>query len=309
MPVAPVKSCEPGEPVNPVCPIIPVEPVNPVNPLGPVQPVLPENPVKPVAPLNPVNPLEPVDPVVPVNPVDPCCPRGPVGPGVLIPFDCEVHSLTDDIPLSFMCKTLSNNELISIMAQPVTYQQLLAEHYEESARDRLVFQNMDNGDENEDRQIDPHISDQQAYGYETVDPTNYKGFAGNRHLEEDLVKTKDFEDKSKLSVRYNKDVKLNVFNVDSRFRSYAAPGLSSAGQPSAVPDYNSPVKSTAVSFPSHFIFKTSKLVKNAMSITLTSLELPNTFWNFMAIRKLSGVYSPIFFKKSKLNHLVFSSVI
>jgi hypothetical protein len=169
------------------------------------------------------------------------------------------------------------------MAQPLTYQQILAEQYEESARDRLVFQNMEHNEEEDGRHYDAHVNNNQAGLYEIEDQHAYRDFAGNRHLEEDLVKPKEFEDKSKLSVRYNKDVKLNVFNIDSRFRAYAYPGTSSAVQPTADPTYDSKIRS-ATSSSSHFVFRASKQIKNAMSIKLTSLEMPNTFWNFLASR-------------------------
>jgi hypothetical protein len=169
------------------------------------------------------------------------------------------------------------------MAQPLTYQQILAEQYEESARDRLVFQSAGYEDEEVEPQFGPHIKKTQDILYEIEDRHAYKEFAGNRHLEDDVIKTKEFEDKSKLSVRYNKDVKLNVFNIDSRFRAYATPGTTSAKAPTSDPTYDSKVLS-ATSSPSHFIFRTSKQTKNAISIKLTSFEMPNIFWNFLASR-------------------------
>ena len=170
------------------------------------------------------------------------------------------------------------------MDQPKTYQQLLAEQFEENARDGLVLQNIQ---EDDDAYIEPQYSNQQLGGYEIQDRERYGQFAGNRNLEEDIVQTKAFEDKSKLSVRYNKDVKTHVLSIDSRFRAYAYPGLSSAKQPSSggsIPTSISSVLSTSTSVASHFIFKTAKQVKNAMSIKLTSMEMPNTFWNFLSSR-------------------------
>ena len=172
------------------------------------------------------------------------------------------------------------------MAQPLTYQQLLAEQYEESARDRLVFQTTEREDEDEDDQSQfvPRGSDTRRAQNDLEDQNAYRQFAGNRNLEEDLVKTKDFEDKSKLSVRYNKDVKLNVLNIDSRFRAYIVGGTSSAKPPTSDPTYVSSVLSTFTSSASHFIFRASKQIKNAISIKLSSIEMPNTFWNFLQSR-------------------------
>lgn len=173
------------------------------------------------------------------------------------------------------------------MAQPLTYQQLLAQQYDESARDRLVFQSTEREDEyDEDAKYDTQFSNTRGVGYELEDQHAYGKFAGNRNLEDDLVKAKEFEDKSKFSVRYNKDVKLNIFSIDSRFRAYAYPGLSSVPQPlpSILPDNLSNISSTALSTASHFIFRCSKQIKNAMSIKLTSMEIPNIFYNFLASR-------------------------
>jgi hypothetical protein len=168
------------------------------------------------------------------------------------------------------------------MAQPLTYQQLLAEQYDENAKDRLVFQNtLYDEDEEGDAQFDPHVSEKKRRGNELEEQDSYRQFAGNRNLEENLIKAKEFEDKSKLSVRYNKDVKLNVFNVDSRFRAFAVPGLSTVPQPTSDKNKSTGVLATATSTASHFIFRASKQIKNAISIKMTSMELPNTFSNFL----------------------------
>jgi hypothetical protein len=170
------------------------------------------------------------------------------------------------------------------MDQQKTYQELLAEQFEENARDGLVLQNIQ---EDDDSYIEPQYANKQLGGYELQERDKYGQFAGNRNLEEDLVQTKTFEDKSKLSVRYNKDVKTHVLNIDSRFRAYAFPGISSAKQPStggSIPLSISSVLSTATSLSSHFIFRTAKQIRNAMSIKLTSLEMPNTFSNFLLSR-------------------------
>jgi hypothetical protein len=171
------------------------------------------------------------------------------------------------------------------MAQPLTYQQLLAEQYDENAKDRLVFQNtLYDEDEEGDAQFDPHVSERKRRGNELEEQESYRQFAGNRNLEENLIKAKEFEDKSKLSVRYNKDVKLNVFSIDSRFRAFATAGLSSVPQPTSDKNATGGVLSTVTSVASHFIFRSSKQIKNAISIKMTSMELQNTFSNFLASR-------------------------
>jgi hypothetical protein len=173
------------------------------------------------------------------------------------------------------------------MDQPVTYQQLLAEQYEENARDLLAFQQIEY-DEVDDRQIDEVNAFQgrsnQAYTLERQNEFNT--FAGNRNTEEIVSRPADFEDKSKFSVRYNKDVRLNTFNIDTRFRAYVIPGVLSTN--SAVNQPNDFIVSAfdpvAVSSSAHFIFRIRRQIKNAISIKLSSLELPNTFANFSNAR-------------------------
>ena len=168
------------------------------------------------------------------------------------------------------------------MEQPLTYQQLLAEQYQENARDLLTFQQIDY-DEVEDVNAFEQ-SNMPAYAVER--PNEFNTFAGDRNTEEMVSKPTDFEDKSKLSVRYNKDVRLNTFNIDTRFRAYVIPGVlstnSAVNQPN---EFNiSAFDPVAVSSASHFIFRIRRQIKNAISIKLSSLELPNTFANFSNAR-------------------------
>jgi len=169
------------------------------------------------------------------------------------------------------------------MEQPVTYQELLAEQYEESARDLLAFQQID---------YDKDSEDVGAYQQDTMDtyaverPDEFNTFGGNRNTEEIISRTADFNDKSKFSVRYNKDVKINTFNIDSRFRAYVNPGVISRNpqENNAPAGFIQAFDSTAVSSSSHFIFRIRRQIKNAISIKLSSLELPNTFANFSNAR-------------------------
>jgi hypothetical protein len=174
----------------------------------------------------------------------------------------------------------------------LTYQQILAQQYEDSARNILAFE------ETEYESVRPQdmymVSEHNydvEHGVDVADPDAYKQFAGNRNDEEDVVKAQPFEDKSKLSVRYSKDVKLNVFNVDSRFRAYVTPGAgvdpgitSGTGTNSGISAYLASLSPNAVSNASHFVFRFQRQVRNAISIKLSSLELPNVFANFSSAR-------------------------
>jgi len=163
-------------------------------------------------------------------------------------------------------------------SQPITYQQLLAQEFSNNAKDSLVYQ------QEEDLGEDVDAHDYGRGGYELEDNHKFATFAGNRNLEEDVSKAANFEDKSKLSVRYNKDVQTRVFNIDSRFRAYAIAGAVASSNASGVTNAGPTILSTAVSLASHFVFRTAQMIKNAMSIRLSSMEIPNIFANFSALR-------------------------
>jgi hypothetical protein len=169
------------------------------------------------------------------------------------------------------------------MEQPVTYQQLLAEQYEESARDSLAFQQID---------YDNELEDVGTYQRNTINtyaverPDEFNTFGGDRNTEEIVSRPTNFDDKSRFSVRYNKDVKLNTFNIDSRFRAYAIPGVLSKNPASDDPPafIKNAFDPSSVSTASHFVFRIRRQIKNAISIKLSSLELPNTFANLSNAR-------------------------
>jgi len=172
----------------------------------------------------------------------------------------------------------------------LTYQQLLAEQYDENATNILAFQQAEYENVGEEYEINEHNYDM-AESRAIVDPDAYRQFAGNRNDEEDVVRPQNFEDKSKLSVRYSKDVRTNTFNIDSRFRAYVTPGAgvdqaltSGSGTNQALSNYLAALTPSAVSTASHFVFRFQRQIRNAISIKLSSMELPNVFANFSSVR-------------------------
>lgn len=166
------------------------------------------------------------------------------------------------------------------MDQPVTYQQLLAETYADTATDLLAYHQTTYGDE-EEEQVEDHDTGRYN-GYELEDRDKFQGFAGNRNTEELLTKPKDFEDRGKSSVRYRKDVITRVYNVDTRYRAFFDGKTSKAILYSkSNPNYQSLIEQEKVIPPSasHFIFQTDDIIRNAISVKLSSLELPNKFYN------------------------------
>lgn len=176
---------------------------------------------------------------------------------------------------------------------PITYQQLLAEQYEENARDMLVYDENDYQDA--EVHIDPHNFHHDV-GVELTDSHEFNKFGGDRNTEHIIIKPKEFEDKGKSSVRYNKDVQNNIFNIDTRFRSYAVPGIPQP--PSTLTEnanaysqnYISSINADVTSLTSNYIFHIERLVRNVISISLTSFELPNRFFNLVDVRNNYYIY-------------------
>lgn len=150
--------------------------------------------------------------------------------------------------------------------EQLSYHQLLAEAYEENARNLLVHPN----EYEEDDQVEDH--EQHDYEKHELDnPEEFNQFHGDRGTEKILSKpSQPFDDKSKISIRYDKDIKSHVLNIDSRFRSYT----------------NSTVSNPyAESRSSNFVFRPQRTYKNIVSIRLSSLEFPNVFYAFTAARE------------------------
>ena len=155
----------------------------------------------------------------------------------------------------------------------VTYHQLLAQQYEENARNNPL----PDSEEYPDEGYNVEEFNTAGSRYALEESRTFREFAGNRNAEDVVLKGANFEDKSKLSVRYNKDVRTSVFSIDTRFRAYAtAFSISTGGIIYELLN--------VFQYTSHFLFRFSRQVKNAISIKLTSLEFPNTFANFIQSR-------------------------
>lgn len=150
--------------------------------------------------------------------------------------------------------------------EQLTYQQILAQQYEENARNLLVHQN----EYEDDDQVNEH-EDHDYDNQELENPEEFNKFQERHDLKNVIQPKKEFEDKSKLSIRYNKDIKILPFNIDSRFRNATV--------------ITTNTNSFSLQSSTNFLFRLSKLLKNIISVKLTSLELPNTFYTFSNSRQ------------------------
>jgi hypothetical protein len=155
----------------------------------------------------------------------------------------------------------------------VTYQQLLAETYKEN----------ENLQEDFTEEEEPDVDGHEEHEYDTkelADPDAFKKFGGNRGHPETISKPAPFEDKSKLSVRHEKDIKTIVLNIDSRFRAYSVPNLSPHVPVFTLSPPNEQANSYKPSDPAHYVMQTHTPIRNVYSVKLTSVEFPNVFYEF-----------------------------
>ena len=146
----------------------------------------------------------------------------------------------------------------------LTYQQVLADHYEETAKTVLLVQTEHTEDiPAEDKRPD-----------ELEDQDDFKKFTPRHHLES-LTKPPIHEDKTVHSVKYTKQTQVRLINIDSRWRNGYGKGTT---------DNEKIIAGFTNSSSTNFYFKLAEPIKNAISIRLSSIELPNTFYAFSKAR-------------------------
>lgn len=176
--------------------------------------------------------------------------------------------------------------------QPITYGQLLAQTYEENAKDLLVYPQHDYEDVG-GYDIQEHNATQNI-GNELTDPHEFQRFAGARGTEDVLMKPKEFEDKGSASIRRAKDVQTHIFNIDTLFRPFAVGGIlptpvSLIGNTEVYKKL--PAVGDTTSSSSHFVFNLDSQYKNIITAKLSSMQLPNKFFNLVDIRNNFYIYT------------------
>jgi hypothetical protein len=135
--------------------------------------------------------------------------------------------------------------------ESLTYQQVLADTYEEHATDIFVYQNEDDKDI---PAIDNHPDELE----------NQEDFKKEQHSRQEAGKLQHappFIDKTTTSIFYKqKQIKLHQFNIDSKFREL------------------DPQKPTSIS--TDFLFVFPDKIKNIISMKASAIEIPNTYYVF-----------------------------
>jgi hypothetical protein len=136
----------------------------------------------------------------------------------------------------------------------LTYQQVLADLYDDTAKNVLVDER-----EYETEDIPAHDKTK-PQTYEVENPEDFQKEHGSRQAVEVPKTVPKYTDITTQSVRYNKDVKTQVLSIDSRFRNLQA------------------------DVTSNFLFRLNVPVKNVVSVRLSSIEVPNTWYNFSKVK-------------------------
>jgi len=152
----------------------------------------------------------------------------------------------------------------------MNYQEILADTYRENVIEHFE-------EEEEENDVDGH-EEGEYDTRELNDPDAFKKFGGNRGHSDTIPKVIPFDDKSKLSVRHEKDIKRLVISVDSRFRSYSVPGKQPASFINSNP--NPDIDSFPISQSGHYLMMLHTPIRNVYSVKLTSVEFPNTSYEF-----------------------------
>jgi hypothetical protein len=154
----------------------------------------------------------------------------------------------------------------------LSYPQLLANIYSENAnaKDQLVHHDEPEEDISEYEQ-DSHdeLENQEEFTRPAI-----------RHTEGNVIVPKNTVHDTKLSIRAEKDISTLVFCVDSRFRDFAYPYVKNQ-DPFKQPGDTETI-SNVLSSASYFAFQPHRAIKNAVSVKIKTIEIPNTFYTFSA---------------------------
>ena len=160
------------------------------------------------------------------------------------------------------------------MAQPPTYQELLAEVFEETARNVLVYQQ-----EYEDDDAEPYEEEDYSEN-ELEDKDEFNKPQGARGKPEHVIKPNPKADiTGKTSYNIDKHIRTYALNIDGRFRA----SILLQTEPSCSGQTTFMGTNSA-----NFLFNPSRQYKNIHSIRVTSFEFFNSFYTYSAIDTITG---------------------
>lgn len=109
-------------------------------------------------------------------------------------------------------------------------------------------------------EYEDNVEGHDAHPDELEDQHEFQKPQGSHQLASLMPEAKKDLHKTQVDIRYSKDTQVHVISIDSRFRTDQG------------------------SNPSNFLFKMLTPIKNVISVRLSSLEIPNTWYTFSEIR-------------------------
>lgn len=164
-------------------------------------------------------------------------------------------------------------------SQPQTYQQLLAEVYEETAPNLLVYSRQ----QKEDYSAEAYNEDDFDEN-DIEEKEDFKKFHGDRNKPAHVIKPKPRNDNDgKASFNIDKNIRTYAINIDGKFRAYS--NITDIPLPncSSLPGDVIPATDST-----HFLFKASRAYKNIFSVKVTSFEFLNCFYTFTGLAATVG---------------------
>jgi len=167
--------------------------------------------------------------------------------------------------------------------QQPTYQEMLAEIYEENAANQYVVNRF-----YEEEELDAF--DEDKYSELAIEEKEeFNKFQGDRNKPDNVVKPPpSMNEQGKASYRYNKDIRTTVVNIDGKFRETVLPNPARTTRAECAA--NAAIASNfSGTSGTDFAIMLGRQYKNVTSVKVTSLEIENSFYTFSALDPVSGL--------------------
>ena len=167
--------------------------------------------------------------------------------------------------------------------QQPTYQEMLAEIYEENAANQYVVNRF-----YEEEQLDAF--DEDKYSELAIEEKEeFNKFQGDRNKPDNVVKPPpSMNEQGKASYGYNKDIRTTVVNIDGKFRETVLPNPARTTRAECAANAAIASNFTGTSG-TDFAILLGRQYKNVTSVKVTSLEIENSFYTFSALDPVSGL--------------------
>ena len=164
--------------------------------------------------------------------------------------------------------------------QPITYQQLLAEVFDENARNQLV-----DAQEYEEEDVDAYDVDKYSEN-EIEDGEEFNKFQGDMNKPENVIKVEATTGGGTTTYGYNKDIRTTVVNIDGKFRNTSSvlPARATYTQCASGAGAATAFGGTSAT---EFLVGLARQYKNVTSVKIITMEFENSFYTFSGLKTQS----------------------